>query len=155
MDKKELKKMKLLGILEMVKIRKFRQTDKDSVITIWKDVFNPQKPHNDPELVINMKTKHNDGLFFIAEENKQLIGTIMGGFDGHRGWLYSLAVSPKYRRKGVGTLLVNKVLNELINLGCIKVNLQIYSDNRSTVEFYKKIGFLIEDRISMGKKIKK
>ena len=147
--------MKLIMGMVMINIRKYKQYDKDSIITLWKEVFNPKQSHNDPELVINMKTKHNDNLFFVAEENKQIIGTIMAGFDGHRGWIYSLAVLPKYRRKGIGTSLVNKALNALINLGCIKVNLQIYSDNQSIVDFYKKIGFSIEDRISMGKRIVK
>jgi len=137
----------------MSKIRRFKQKDKDSVVALWKDIFNPQKPHNDPELVINMKVGSNDGLFFVACENKKIIGTIMAGFDGHRGWIYSLAVSQKYRRKGIGTKLVNKALNELINLGCVKVNLQINGNNQSVVDFYKKVGFSIEDRISMGMRL--
>jgi len=137
----------------MIKIRKFKIKDKNSVIALWKDVFNPQNPHNDPELVINTKVSFNDGLFFVACENKKIIGTIMAGYGGHRGWIYSLAVSQKYRRKGIGTKLVNKALNELINLGCIKVNLQIYGDNQFVVDFYKKVGFSIEDRVSMGKRL--
>ena len=137
----------------MIKIRRFKKKDKNSVIALWKDVFNPQKPHNDPELVINMKVSFNDGLFFVACENTKIIGTIMAGYDGHRGWIYSLAVLQKYRRKGIGTKLVKKALNELINLGCVKVNLQINKDNQSVVNFYKKVGFSIEDRISMGKKL--
>jgi len=77
----------------------------------------------------------------------------MAGFDGHRGWIYSLAVSQKYRCKGIGTRLVNKALNDLKSLGCVKVNLQIKGDNRSVEDFYKKVGFSIEDRISMGMKL--
>lgn len=137
----------------MIKIRRFKKKDKNFVISLWKDVFNPQKPHNDPELVINTKVGFNDGLFFVACENTKIIGTIMAGYDGHRGWIYSLAVSQKYRRKGIGTKLVNKAITELINLGCVKVNLQIYGDNQSVVDFYKTAGFSIEDRVSMGKRL--
>ena len=133
-----------------MKIRSYCLSDKDSVMALWKEVFNPQKSHNDPETVINMKIKQNDGLFFVAEENHQIIGTIIAGFDGHRGWLYSLTVLPQHRRKGLGTSLVNKAMEELKKLGCLKANLQIYSDNKEVVDFYKKIGFSIEDRISMG-----
>ncbi len=134
-----------------MKIRNYKTSDKDSVVSLWKKVFNPQKPYNDPEIVIDMKTKQNDGLFFVAEENNQIIGTIIAGFDGHRGWLYSLAVHQQHRRKGIGTQLVKKAIHELKKLGCLKVNLQINSDNSEVVGFYKKNGFLLEDRISLGK----
>ena len=133
-----------------MKIRSYCRSNKDSVMSLWKEVFNPQKSHNDHETVIDMKIKQNDGLFFVAEENHQIIGTIIAGFDGHRGWLYSLTVLPQHRRKGLGTSLVNKAMEELKKLGCLKANLQIYSDNKEVVDFYKKIGFSIEDRISMG-----
>jgi ribosomal protein S18 acetylase RimI-like enzyme len=132
-------------------IRNYESSDKNSVISLWEVVFNPKKPYNNPEIVINMKIKENDDLFFVAEENNNVIGTIIAGFDGHRGWLYSLAVLPQYQRKGVGSLLVNKAITELKKLGCMKVNLQINVDNREVVTFYKKMSFHIEDRISMGR----
>ena len=133
-----------------MKIRRYHHSDKDSVVALWKQVFSPKKPHNDPARVIDMKIKQDDGLFFVAEEDHQVIGTIIAGFDGHRGWLYSLAVRLQYRRKGVGTLLVYKAITELKKVGCLKVNLQINADNYEVVEFYMKTGFLIEERISMG-----
>ena len=98
-----------------MKIRSYCRSNKDSVMSLLKEVFNPQKSHNDHETVIDMKIKQNDGLFFVAEENHQIIGTIIAGFDGHRGWLYSLIVLPQHRRKGVGTSLVNKAMEELKN----------------------------------------
>lgn len=136
-----------------MKIRNYHQSDKESVISLWKEIFNPKKYHNNPEVAINMKNKYNDNLFFIAEENNQIIGSVIAGFDGHRGWLYSLAVHPSYRRKGIGTSLVKKALNELEKLGCLKVNLQIHGDNKIVIDFYEKNGFLVEERISMGKKL--
>jgi len=135
-----------------MKIRNYHKSDKESVISLWKEVFNPKKYHNTPEIVINMKTKHNDDLFFVAEQDNKIIGTVISGYDGHRGWIYSLAVHPKFRRIGIGTSLVEKVLSKLEKLGCLKVNLQINSDN-DVIDFYKKNGFLIEDRVSMGKKL--
>ena len=132
-------------------IRNYQQSDKEQLIALWKEVFNPKKPHNDPELAINIKIKHKDDLFFVAEKEKQIVGTILVGFDGHRGWIYSLAVLPKFRYKGIGKELVDKAVAELKNLGCLKVNLQIMGDNSYVLEFYKKSGFIVEDRISMGK----
>jgi ribosomal protein S18 acetylase RimI-like enzyme len=133
-----------------MKIRNYKPSDKNYVISLWRKVLSPQKPHNDPEIAIDMKTKQNDCLFFVAEDNHEIIGTVIAGFDGHRGWLYSLAMLPQHRRKGIGTQLVKKAIEELKKLGCLKVNLQINSDNTEVVEFYKKNGFLVEDRISMG-----
>ena len=135
----------------MVNIRTFKKSDRKKVIAIWNEVFTPQKPHNTPELVFDMKIKHKDNLLFVAEDKNLIVGTVIAGFDGHRGWLYSLAVLPRYRHRGIGTLLVHKALDELKSLGCVKVNLQIYGVNNSVVDFYTKIGFSIEDRISMGK----
>jgi len=135
-------------------IREYKNKDKNEVISIWKEIFNSNKPHNNPNLVINMKTKQRDNLFFVAEENNQIVGTIIAGYDGHRGWIYSLAVIPNKRNQGIGKLLVYKALDELKKLNCLKVNLQIYSENDTVINFYKKLGFLIEDRISMGKIIK-
>ena len=138
---------------DKMKIRNYHQSDKDSVISLWKEVFNPKQYHNTPELIIDMKIKNNDGLFYVAEQDNKIIGTVISGYDGHRGWIYSLAVHPKFRRKGIGTSLVNKALIKLEKLGCLKVNLQINRDNNNVIGFYEKNGFLTEERISMGKKI--
>lgn len=137
----------------MLNIRKFKQSDKDSVISLWKEIFSSEKLHNDPKLSIEMKIKHSKDLFFIAEENNLVVGTVMVGFDGHRGWIYSLAVKPDFRKKGIGTKLMKEAITQLKSLGCLKVNLQIEEDNSGVVDFYEKIGFLIEDRISMGMKL--
>lgn len=74
----------------------------------------------------------------------------MAGYDGHRGWLYAIAVHPDKRRSGIGTQLVKHTPAHLKSLGCIKVNLQIRSTHREVVSFYASVGFFIEDRLSMG-----
>lgn len=74
----------------------------------------------------------------------------MAGFDGHRGWLYAVGVSSKYRRSGIGTELVKFAIDQLKDIGCIKVNIQIRSTNTEVAAFYKSLGFSIEDRLSMG-----
>ena len=74
----------------------------------------------------------------------------MAGYDGHRGWLYAVAVDHAHRRNGIGRQLVRQALDALRQLGCIKANLQIRSDNAEVVTFYESLGFCIEDRISMG-----
>ncbi|MHC5732249.1 MAG: GNAT family N-acetyltransferase, partial [Nostoc sp.] len=83
--------------------------------------------------------------------NSVILGTIMAGYDGHRGWLYTVAVSPQYQRQGIGSKLVRHAESVLIAMGCLKINLQVRISNAEVVEFYRKLGYLVEERISMGK----
>ena len=90
-------------------------------------------------------------LFFVALLDGKLVGTVMGGYDGHRGWVYSLAVTPELRRRGIGTALVRHVERALRERGCPKINLQVLASNAATVAFYEKLGYAVEERVSMGK----
>ena len=74
----------------------------------------------------------------------------MAGYDGHRGWLYAVAVLPEFRRNNIGQALVKLSMESLKSLGCIKVNLQIRSTNTVVASFYESLGFFPEDRLSMG-----
>ena len=134
-------------------VRKFQEGDRDALITFWERVFPDDPPHNAPAQVISAKLKVDD-LIFVAERNHQIVGACMAGYDGHRGWLYAVAVSPEQRRHGIGTLLVITALEELKALGCIKVNLQIRPTNTAVAAFYEALGFAAEDRLSMGVFIK-
>jgi ribosomal protein S18 acetylase RimI-like enzyme len=131
-------------------IRKFRDSDKTALISLWQNVFPDDPPHNEPSRVINMKLAVDD-LIIIAESGGELIGACMAGYDGHRGWLYAVAVAPSQRRKGIGEKLVKFAMQTLKQLGCIKVNLQIRSTNIEVAAFYKSLGFSAEDRLSMGR----
>ena len=130
-------------------IRKFQEKDKSSLIILWQKVFPDDPSHNEPSKVISAKLAVDD-LIFVAEQNDQIVGACMAGYDGHRGWLYAVAVSPDSRRSGIGSLLVTAAIQQLKILGCIKVNLQIRSTNTSVAAFYKSLGFATEDRLSMG-----
>ena len=77
----------------------------------------------------------------------------MGGYEGHRGWINYLAVSPQIRRKGVGQKMVEEVEVKLRKLGCPKINVQIRSSNQDVIEFYGKTGFSVDDVVSMGKRL--
>lgn len=124
-----------------------------AVIDLWKDVFGYETPRNDPDLVIDRKLAVDDGLFFVAEDNETVIGTIMAGYDGHRGWIYALAVHPDRRRQGIGTRLLARAERALTDRGCVKVNLQILASNARVQAFYEAHGYAAESRISMGKPI--
>lgn len=123
------------------------------VATLWQAAFGYDTAHNRPELAIDKKLAVDDGLFFVATDKTAVIGTLMAGYDGHRGWLYSVAVHPDYRRQGLGASLVRHGEQALIALGCLKINLQITSGNEAVVGFYEALGYGVEPRISMGKNI--
>ena len=123
------------------------------VVALWQQAFGYDTAHNLPTLAIDKKLAVNDGLFFVAMDKKAVIGTILAGSDGHRGWLYSVAVHADYRRHGLGSSLVRHAEQALTALGCMKINLQITGGNDAVVGFYEALGYGVEPRISMGKKI--
>ena len=128
-------------------------TDRLQVVELWRNVFGYETAHNEPNLAISKKIAINDGLFFVAVENSAIVGTIMAGYDGHRGWLYSVAVDPAKRLSGLGSSLVIHAEKALADLGCMKINLQLLATNEATAAFYKSIGYSVEPRLSMGKLI--
>jgi ribosomal protein S18 acetylase RimI-like enzyme len=137
--------------LERLQIRRFHESDTGTVVALWTTVFAYSTPHNAPASVIGQKLAVQPQLFFVAVLDGAVVGTVMGGYDGHRGWVYSLAVDPRARRRGVGTAMMKQLERDLAARGCPKVNLQVLSSNVETVEFYKKLGYSVEERISMGK----
>ena len=136
---------------ELLSIRSFEARDEPAVITLWREVFGYTEPRNDPPAVIRQKLTHPDDLFLVATQGSGVVGTVMGGYDGHRGWMYALAVTPDRRAQGVGSDLVRELERRLTGLGCSKLNLQIHDGNADVVRFYESLGFRSEARISMGK----
>lgn len=124
-----------------------------SVIELWETAFGYETAHNTPSLVIDKKLAIADGLFFVALNSDVVVGTVLAGYDGHRGWLYSVAVHPAQRRQGLGARLVRHAEQALTARGCMKINLQIVSANESVKSFYESLGYAGEPRISMGKKV--
>jgi len=136
----------------MQTIRQYEDaTDRIQVVELWRNVFGYETAHNEPNLAISKKIATNDGLFFVAVENTDIAGTIMAGYDGHRGWLYSVAVDPKIRLNGLGSSLVRHAEKALTDLGCMKVKLQLLATNEATATFYKSLGYSVEPNISLGK----
>lgn len=130
-------------------IRKYQEGDREQLISLWKSVFPEDPPHNEPSSIIKSKLDVDD-LIFVAEVDDGLIGACMAGYDGHRGWLYAVGVYEQYRRNGAGSELVKFAIKALKEVGCIKVNIQIRATNTDVAGFYKSLGFLLEDRVSMG-----
>lgn len=76
-------------------IRQFLETDLDDIISLW-EICDLTRPWNSLDIDILRKVAHKDGLFLVAIKDNQLIATLMGGYDGHRGWLNYLTVHPMF-----------------------------------------------------------
>jgi len=136
-----------------MQIRIYRAPDEQAVIALWNRLLEPRAPHNDPALNIRKKQEVADDLFFVATLEERVVGTVMGGYDGHRGWIYSVAVDLEYQRHGIGSALLRHVEAALIQRGCLKINLQVRATNTEVIAFYQRLGFEVEEIVSMGKRL--
>ena len=133
-------------------IRPYEEHDELDVIKLWKSC-NLVVSQNDPKKDIAMKIKFQPALFLMGIINNRIVSTVMVGYEGHRGWINYLAVSPEGRFKSIGSIMMEKAEEELRKLGCQKINLQIRASNKSAISFYKSIGFSNDNVISMGKRL--
>jgi ribosomal protein S18 acetylase RimI-like enzyme len=138
-------------------IRTVTTADADAVVKLWRSVFpeysDPDRPQRDPVASVTRKLAIGDGLFWLAERDGRLVGTAMAGWDGHRGWLYSVGVLPEARRAGVGARLVAEAERALAALGCPKVNLQVLAGNASAQAFWQRMGYAQDAVVPFGKRL--
>ena len=132
--------------------RKFKKSDTEEVIKLWKKC-KLIVPWNDPCKDINRKLSIKDNLFIIGEMNKHIIASAMAGYDGHRGYIYYLAVIPEYQKKGIGSSLVSIVEKKLLQLGCPKINLFVRNTNIRVKAFYGMNDYEIQDSQIYGKRL--
>ncbi|WP_438482808.1 GNAT family acetyltransferase [Oleiharenicola lentus] len=140
-------------MLRNTEIRVYRPTDQAAVIALWR-ACGLTRPQNDPVKDIARKLKVNPEWFLVAENfTGEIVGSVMVGYEGHRGWINYLAVTPTQQRSGLGRELMDKAEAILRAAGCPKINLQVRPDNVQAVEFYKRMGFAVEGAISLGKRL--
>ena len=136
-----------------LEIRPFIEKDEQAVAALWRRVFPDSPPWNVPEEDIRRKLFVQRELFLVAMWGSELVGTAMGGYDGHRGWVYYVVVSPEHRLQGIGKTLMRRVEESLAEMGCPKLNLQVRASNAQAVSFYQHLGYEVEERISMSKRL--
>jgi ribosomal protein S18 acetylase RimI-like enzyme len=136
-----------------LEITAFRESDRAAVIDIWESAFPNDPAHNRSDDMIDRKLRVQPDLFLVARDGDRVLGAVMAGYDGVRGWIHRLAVSESARRRGVGTLLMQAAEAGLARLGCPKVNLQIRSANASVIAFYRSVGYEVDDNVSMGRRL--
>lgn len=132
-------------------VRPFRDQDETAVLALWHAVFPDDPPRNDPRAIIRRKRRVQPELFLVGETGERIVATVVAGYDGHRGWVYHLAVGAGARRQGYGRAMMAAAEARLRELGCPKLNLQVHRFNAEVVAFYEALGYTVEDRISMGK----
>jgi ribosomal protein S18 acetylase RimI-like enzyme len=137
---------------DLLVVRSFRASDEEPLCALWSRVFRDDPPWNAPAVMIENKRGVHPELLLVGELGGSIVGAIIAGFDGVRGWLYHLAVAPEQRRRGFATRLVRAAEERLRQLGCPKVNLQVRSTNGEVIAFYRSLGYETEDRVSMGRR---
>ena len=134
-------------------IRSYEPQDHAEVISLWKEVFPDDPLWNEPTAVIRRKLTVQPELFLVGYADGRLVATVLAGFDGVRGWIHHLAVHPSHRRRGIARALMVAAEEGLAKLGCPKVNLQVRATNTAVVSFYRALGYSIEERASLGKRL--
>ena len=135
-----------------MQIRRYRSPDESALIALW-HACGLVRSWNDPEKDIQRKLTVQPELFLVGTIGEMLVASVMAGFDGHRGWVNYLAVAPEHRKSGMGRALMEKVEQELKAIGCPKLNLQVRATNPEAVAFYQRLGYELEEIVSMGKRL--
>lgn len=135
-----------------MQIRPYQPEDEKSVIELWRQC-DLLRPWNDPHRDIQRKLRVNAEWFLVGVLDGQLVASVMVGYEGHRGWLNYLAVTPELQRQGLARAIVNEAERLLRDVGCPKINLQIRTSNSSVIDFYRALGYSKDDVVSMGKRL--
>lgn len=133
-------------------IRPYRETDEAAVVGLWRDC-GLVRAQNDPRQDIRRKLRVNPEWFLVGQHEGRIVGSIMVGYEGHRGWINYLAVDPRLQRSGLGRLLMGEAERILRSVGCPKINLQVRTGNTAAMAFYEDLGFAVDDLISLGKRL--
>jgi len=138
-----------------MRIREFQLGDYVKVVELWKESGIILRPGDEREGV-ELKLQRDPDLFLVAEDDQQILGVVLGAWDGRRGWINHLAVQRGYRRLGIGKSLVKELERRLVGKGALKVNAQIYKSNEVSLEFFKRLNYEIHsDLIMVGKDLKR
>jgi len=133
-------------------IRPFTPSDIGAIIELWK-TCGLVVPQNDPWRDIERKMSVDPDLLLIAVSAAGVVGSVMAGYEGHRGWINYAAVHPDHRRRGLGKRLMHAAEKALADRNCPKINLQVRSHNREVIVFYRALGYAEDDVISLGKRL--
>jgi ribosomal protein S18 acetylase RimI-like enzyme len=132
--------------------RPYQRGDREALVSLWL-LSGLTRPWNNPYRDIDRKLAVDPDNLLLLDDGNQLLGSVMVGYDGHRGWVNYLAVHPDHRRRGLGRVLMDEAEKRLDLLGCPKVNLQVRASNQAAVEFYRHIGYGVDDVVSLSRRL--
>ena len=133
-------------------IRSYQPQDEEAVVQLWLQC-NLVVPQNNPQRDIKRKLRVNPEWFLVGLADGKVVATCMAGYEGHRGWINYLAVSPQHRRQGTGRRIMEEAEKRLRSTGCPKINLQVRETNQEVIQFYARIGYTKDPVVSMGKRL--
>ena len=138
--------------MSLLTIRPYEIHDEAAVVALWQhcDLI---RPGNDPHQDIQRKLRDSPEWFLVGLLDGNLVASLMVGYEGHRGWLNYLAVAPACQRRGCGRRMVAAAERLLREAGCPKLNLQVRATNPGAVEFYRRLGFAVDEVVSLGKRL--
>lgn len=134
-----------------MQIRPYHPADEAAVLALWHEC--QMANWENPRKTIARKLRVNPEWFLVGELRGRVIATCMVGYEGHRGWINFLAVTPVHQRAGYGQALMAEAERVLRSVGCVKINLQVRATNRAVLAFYKKLGFQVDNLVHLGKRL--
>jgi ribosomal protein S18 acetylase RimI-like enzyme len=135
-----------------MRIRPYAAGDETAVIALWENC-RLTRPWNDPRKDIARKLAVQPELFLVGVLGDAIVATVMAGYEGHRGWVNYLAVSPEHQRKGLGKTLMREVEKRLMERGCPKLNVQVRATNSEALQFYRRLGYAQDEAVALGKRL--
>jgi ribosomal protein S18 acetylase RimI-like enzyme len=135
-----------------MKIRQYSLHDEKAVINLWYEC-NLIKPWNNPQKDIERKLADSSELFLVGIVNEKIVASVMAGYDGHRGWIYYLAVDPEHRKQSLGRQIMTAAEKKLMKKGCPKIDLMVRKDNQDVIRFYEKIGYGHDEVVTMSRRL--
>ena len=133
-------------------IREYQSSDEQAVVRLWTEC-GLVRPWNDPHKDIRRKLSVQPEMFLVGVLDNEVMATVMAGFDGHRGWVNYLAVAVKCRRRGLARMLMERVEQQLKEMGCPKLNMQVRVSNTDVLAFYERLGYAPDYAVSLGKRL--
>ena len=135
-----------------MRIREFRIGDAEAVIDLWL-ACGLTRPWNDRQADIDRKLADSPETLLVGEQDGLVVGSVMAGYDGHRGWINYLAVHPSRQGQGLGRELMDAAEERLAALGCAKINLQVREGNEAARDFYEAVGYTLDPVVSYGRRL--